>query len=254
MGDNTSEHRINCSAARRRVPGSMPSPLRSPARPSIANECRRLAGRRTDITDRGRLSSQGGTFFEGRCGVGDMRDLDLRHVPASHSPASPPRWPIAAAAALVIILLALAVGGWYLRRSRSLPQQTTPRAANEPAATPAPSRPLGGAGRRHRAAAARRHRSHGAAARGPPVDASGRHGVAHDRWSHPQCDRDRAERGRRRDAGAPSATDRAAGRVRRARGGRRPLRRSAQLWTLQLARRRRRVARYRGFGTAVQHR
>ncbi len=78
--------------------------------------------------------------------MGDMRDLDLRHVPASHSPASPPRWPIAAAAALVIILLALAVGGWYLRRSRSLPQQTTPRAANEPAATPAPTRPLGGEG------------------------------------------------------------------------------------------------------------
>ena len=134
------------------------------------------------------------------------------HTSSVSAPASPPRWPMAAAAVTrdpAPRARGRRSGSRVVRGvSRSRQRARRRRMACREAAAPSP--PLGGRGRRHRAAAARRDRCARAAARGPPVDASSRGGVARDRRPHPQCDRDGAERGRRRDAGAPSAADRAA--------------------------------------------
>jgi hypothetical protein len=79
--------------------------------------------------------------------VGDLRDLDLGHVPPPNPPATPrPVWPIVASAVLVLFLVALGTYGWYSRRARSVPQQTPAAPRAEGAATRSRTPPLGGPG------------------------------------------------------------------------------------------------------------
>ena len=77
--------------------------------------------------------------------MGDLRDLDLDYIPPPEPPPPPPVWPIVAAAGLVAVLIALAIFGWYSRRSRSVPPQTSASPVPKP---PADRRqaPLGGPG------------------------------------------------------------------------------------------------------------
>jgi hypothetical protein len=78
--------------------------------------------------------------------VSDLRDLDLDYVRPPHKPPGPPFWPILAAGGLILVLVALAVFGWYSRRARSAPQQTTAPAATGERANRAATPPLGATG------------------------------------------------------------------------------------------------------------
>jgi hypothetical protein len=78
--------------------------------------------------------------------VSDLRDLELDYVPPPQQPPGPPVWPILAAGGLVLVLVGLAVFGWYSRRARSGPQQTTAPAATGERANRATRPPLGGTG------------------------------------------------------------------------------------------------------------
>ncbi len=79
--------------------------------------------------------------------MSNLRDLNLDHVPRPAPPAPPPPvWPMVAAAVLVLLLIALGIFGWYSRRARSIPQQTSATPPAEGRATRSPTPPLGGAG------------------------------------------------------------------------------------------------------------
>ncbi len=79
--------------------------------------------------------------------MSDLRDLNLNRGPSPSPPTTPPPvWPMVAAAVLVLVLVALGIFGWYSRRARTVPQQTTAAPRAEQPASRSPTPPLGGPG------------------------------------------------------------------------------------------------------------